>query len=54
MLTFKPKDCEAAASMSLFQSSKRGAIHTCSVSAAIATKPHTVNTDHHNKRTAQA
>ena len=54
ILTFRSSACEATASMSLRQSNMRGAIHTCSVSAAIATSAQTNSTDHQSKRTDQA
>ena len=54
MLTLTPKACEAASSMSLFQSSTRGTIQKCKASAATATKPHADKANHHSTRTPQA
>jgi hypothetical protein len=54
MLTSKPSDCEAMASMSLFQSKTLGTIQKCNVSAAKTTKPHAANTNHHIKPTTRA
>ena len=54
MLTLTPKAWEAATSMSLFQSSTRGTIQKCKVSAATATNPHADKANHHSTRAHQA